>query len=330
VIIDFASHTSISYYRQGQLHLQDIVLYYLYVFASRAEILLPIALLIAFVKTVCTLNTQNELIALMASGIKVKTLMRPFLIVSLFCTLLLYANEQFLLPEALKKLRRLEDSTKHQRSRNHPTVAVYHLVLEDRSTLLYQNYDKVNERFFDVFWIPSIDNIYRMKYLSHNQDIPLGSFVDHFTRSQSGELLQEASYLQRTFPEIQLNDELLHSAIFDPDILSFSGLTEQIKSFSLIQNEKESKVLTAFYWKLAIPWLCFITIIGAAPYCVHFSRQLPVFLIYACTLFSLIAFYMFIDAALVVSKRQVIPPFIAIICPFLTVFGFFQWRFAKL
>ena len=330
VIIDFANHSSFSSTLHGHVPLRDITLYYLYVFSSRAEILIPIALLIAFVKTVTTLNAQNELTALMASGIRIKALMQPFIVVSLICTGLIYTNEQFLLPHAQKKLHRIEALTKHQRHRNYLSVAVHHLALENRSTLLYQNYESDHERFFDVYWIPSVDSIYRMKYLYHNRPIPQGVLVDHFKRTSSGELLQNASYLEYPFPEIELNKELLYSAIFDPDALSLTSLIEEIKNFSPTQNEKESKVMTTLLWKLAIPWLCLIVVIGAAPSCVRFSRQIPLFFIYAFSLFSLIAFYMFIDAALVVSKRQVISPFVAIICPFLFAFSFLQYRFAKL
>lgn len=330
VLIDYASHTNVSAYHHTQLSWQEVILYYLYVFASRAEILLPIALLIAFVKTVCTLNTQNELVALMASGIKSKTLMRPFLMMGLLCTLLLYANEQFLLPDALRKLRRLEDATKHQRSRNQLGMAVRHLILEDRSILLFQDYDTAHERFFDVYWIPTINDVYRMKFLSPYQTIPLGSYVDHLSRQPSGELLQIASYPELQLPAIQFNRELLQSTILDPDILSLTDLAHQIEGITPFRNEKESKVLTAFYWKLAVPWLCLLAIIAPAPSCVRFSRQLPIYLIYVCTLFGLIAFYMFVDAAQVVAKRQVIDPFWALIPPFIAIFTFFGWRFAKL
>jgi lipopolysaccharide export system permease protein len=54
ILIDYASHTSALPHHQIQLHLYEVARYYLFVFASRAEILLPLALLIAFVKTVST------------------------------------------------------------------------------------------------------------------------------------------------------------------------------------------------------------------------------------------------------------------------------------
>ncbi|WP_068467911.1 LptF/LptG family permease [Candidatus Protochlamydia phocaeensis] len=330
VLVDYASHTSALPHHQVQILWKDLARYYLFVFASRAEILIPLALLIAFIKTVCQLNAHQELVALLAGGIKLKTLMRPFLFVGLVCTILLFLNEQFLLPDALKKLRRIEDATKSQKHRHVPAMAVQHVILEDGSLLLFQNYDTAKEQFFDAYWIQSIDNLYRIKYLSPYTAPPIGYFVDHFIRQPSGELLQQHAYQTLDFPDMRFNPEILQSTILDPDVLSIKELIDQFPNLSPDANEKESKMLTSFYWKLILPWLCILAIIAPAPSCVRFSRQLPIFFIYVCCLFGLIAFYMFMDAAQVIAKRQVLPPLIAIGFPFLTVFGFFGWRFAKM
>src|ERR1700692_331215 len=72
ILIDYASHTSALSHHKIQIPWFEAARYYLYVFATRSEILLPVALLIAFVKTVCSLNTHQELSALMACGFKLK------------------------------------------------------------------------------------------------------------------------------------------------------------------------------------------------------------------------------------------------------------------
>lgn len=330
VLIDYASHTSTLANHHIHIQWQEAMRYYFFVFASRAEILLPLALLIAFVHTSCTLNSQHELVAFMASGFSLKVLMRPFIMIGLLCVLLMYANEQFILPGALRKLRRMEDVNKNQKNRNASMLMAHHLILEDGSLLIFQDYDTARERFFDVYWIQSIDSIYRIKFLSPAIPNPIGYFVDHMVRQTSGELLQEAAYRELSFPSMKFNPDLLQSTIIDPDIFSMSELTAQKLEFSSNPTEKESKILTAFYWKLMMPWLCLLAIIAPAPFCAKFSRQLPLFLIYVCSLFGLIAFYMFMDAAQVVAKRQVIPPFWAICAPFLAAFAYFGWRFKRM
>lgn len=329
VLIDYASHASAFTHHKAHIPWQEVVRYYLFVFANRAEILIPLALLIAFVHTICTLNARHELVAFMASGFPLKLLIRPFIVFGLLCVLLMYLNEQFLLPHALRKLRRIEEATKHQRNRHSLTSSVHHIALEDGSLFIFQEYDTTKEHFFDAYWIQSIDSIYRIKSLSPTSPTPIGYFVDHLVRQKNGEILQEVAYRELPFPKMKFNPDLLQSTIADPDILSFSELLDQIFETSSNLNEKESKMLTAFYWKLTIPWLCLLAIIAPAPFCVKFSRQFPTFLIYVGNLFGLIAFYMFMDAAQVVAKRQVISPFWAICGPFLTTLSYFVWRFIK-
>lgn len=330
VLIDYASRTSALSSHHVQIPLYETVRYYLFVFASRAEILLPLALLIAFVKTVCTLNSNQELVALMAGGVNLKLLMRPFIIFGFICMALMYANEQFLLPGALKKLRYLENATKHQRHRHSAELSVNHLLLEDSSLFLFQRYDKATNTFYDSYWISSINDIYRIKFLAPKTDVPTGKFVDHFSRLPDGELSYQASYEEFQFPALKFKREILQSSIADPDVLSLSNLFAEASSISINLNEKESRILTAFYWKTAMPWLCILAILAPAPFCVKFSRKKHIFLIYICTLFGLIMFYMLMDAAQVVAKRQVMPPFWAICAPFLVAFALFGWRFVKI
>ncbi|MBA2369607.1 MAG: LptF/LptG family permease [Candidatus Protochlamydia sp.] len=330
ILIDYASHTSASANHSTQIHWSEIGRYYLFIFASRAEILIPVALLIAFVKTVTTMNMRQEIVALMAGGIDLRKLMRPFLYIGLAATGLLFLNEQMVLPHALKKLRRIEDSNKQKKTRHTPEMNVKHVVLENETVLLFQSYDTVKEQFFDVFWIESIDSLYRMKFLSPYTPIPTGYFVDHLVRQPDGKLLQESEYKTLAFNQIRFNPEILQSTILDPEALSLTQLAAQLTPLPINLNEKESKIMTAFYWKLFMPWLCLFAILAPAPFCLIFSRHTPLFFIYVCSLFGLIAFYMMMDAAQVIAKRQVLSPLLAIALPFLGFYSIFTWRYSKI
>lgn len=330
VIIDYASHTSGLPGHHMQVSWKDLFFYYGYIFIGRSEILIPLALLIALIKTLCTLNVRNELVALMASGIKLQVLLRPFLFVGLFCTAALYLNEQFLLPTALTHLQRIEDATKNAKRQKNQITSVQNVLLADGSVILYQSYDTANERFFDVYWIRSIDDIYRMKYLSPNAEAPLGRYVDHLKRQASGQLARTEAFDVRAFPEMQFNAEQLQETLMNPDLLSIQKLWHQLPKASEAYTEKESQTLAAFYWKIAIPWLCLLAIIGPAPYCVRFSRQLPIFFIYVCGIFGLITFYLVLDAALIVAQRQVVEPLAALGVPFTFVMCFASYRYSSL
>lgn len=331
VLIDYASHTSALPNHQTQIKGIELARYYLFIFASRAEILIPLALLIALIKTLSSLNIHYELAALMAGGFKLHLLMRPFVLIGLFFTTLIYLNEQYLLPTALKKLKRIEDSNKHKKNHQHLPMIAQHTLLEDGSLFIFQSYDRDKEQFFDAYWIPSIDDIYRMKYFAPYQEEPVGYFVDHLVRQPSGMLEIADSFKSYPFKKMKFSQETLQSTIMDADTLSLTELWNQRPNQGENElSEKESKGLTALYWKLFIPWLCLLSIIAPAPFCVRFSRQHPLFFIYICGLFGLIAFYLLLDATQVVAKRQVLPPLLALGIPFLSLFGLFGWRFMRM
>lgn len=330
VIIDYASHTSGLPGHNMQVSWKDLFYYYGYIFIGRAEILIPLALLIALIKTLSTLNVRNELVALMASGIKLQVLLRPFLFVGLFLTAALYLNEQYLLPKALTRLQRIEDATKNAKRQKNQITSVQSVMLADGSVLLYQSYDTAHQRFFDVYWIRSIDDIYRMKYLSPNSEIAEGRYVDHLKRQPSGQLARVEAFDKRPFPEIQFTAEQLQETLMNPDLLSLQQLWHQLPQESAAYSEKESQTLAAFYWKIGIPWLCLLAVIGPAPYCIRFTRQLPIFFIYVCGIFGLITFYLILDASLIVAKRQVLEPLVALGLPFTLVMGAALYRYRSL
>ncbi len=326
ILIDYASHTGIL--SSHSSHWKEMIVYYFYLFAMRAEILIPLALLIAFIHTTTSLNLHRELAAFMASGFDLQKLLRPFLFIGIGCVALLYFNEEFFLPHALEKLRRFENQTKHKRNRNVLPIAAHQIGLEDGSLFIFQTYDPQKKQFFDAYWVKSIDSIYRMKYVTPS---PLhgaqGIFVDHLTRQANGELLQTASYPTFSFPDMHIHQTTDSSLFFDPDIFSLSDLIRETSRITSSWNENESKAMTALYWKLIIPWLSLLAIIAPAPFCIRFSRKMSPFFIYISALFGLIALYMFLDAAQIVSKRQVLSPIWTLLVPFFFFFSYFSARF---
>jgi len=330
VLIDYSVHSS-SVHHHAHFHWNQLTLYYLCEFVRRLDVMLPFALLIATVKTLFNLTLHHELVALMASGIKLKRLLRPFVQLGLFCVLLIYFNHELLLPKATKMLKRIESSYAKMRSKkkNH-RPSVQYLTLEDGSTILFQRYDPSLNRFFDAYWVRSADDIYRIKYLYPEPEKPVGYFVDHLLRDVDGNLVIAQTSAEQSFPNIRLNKKRLINTISSPDEQSFSSLWEQIPLHQNLLSEKEAQVLSSFYFKLAMPWLCLLAIIAPAPFCVRFSRQLPVFFVYAFSIFGLVSFHLVMNAANVLGSRQVVAPFWAIWTPFAAFFGYFIWRYAKL
>lgn len=334
VLIDYASHTA-SFHRNN-VHFQwrEVATYYLCDFINRLDILLPFALLISSIRTLCMLNTHNELVALMSCGISLRTLMRPFVLVGLLCTIVMYINVEYLSPLALKELKHIDDTRSSKKRKTDPDASVRHIALEDHSTIVFQSFDTVQERFFDAYWIRSIDDIYRIKYLFPYLETPgakpVGHFIDHLKRNSRGELVAVETFNTKILPDIHFNKQTLFETITPPDEQAVSTLWGKLPKAKQIASEKEAQVLSAFYEKLLLPWFCLFAIMGPAPFCLRSTRNLPMFFIYAGCIFGLVAFDVIMEAGVLLGKRQALSPFWAIWPPFVVLGGILSWRFIRL
>jgi len=328
VLIDYSTHSS--NFKKYHISFTDIATYYGFEFVTRMEILVPFAILIACIKILCSLNRNNELIALMASGIKLKRLMLPFAAFGLFFTGIIYFNSEVLQPMALKYHQHFEQTRTKEKQKKHHNPFIQQLTLEDGSSLVFQAYDIQSESFFDAYWIRSIDDIYRIRTLYPYAPIPKGITVEHFMRNSQGGLVIVEILEEKLFPEMHFNKTTLLDTVISPANQSLAALKEKLPSHRDILSEKEARLLTTFYYKLALPWLCFLAAIAPIPFCTRFSRTLPIFFIYAFSLFGLVAFYLVMDASAILGERQFLSPEIAIWMPFAIFASFFGWRYAKL
>lgn len=325
-LIDYSNHAAS--FKHYHFTFFDITKFYAYEFVTRMDVLVPFALLIACIKTLCSLNTHNELVALMASGIKLKRILLPFMAFGLFLTAMIYFNTEILQPMALKYNTKLDHSRAKAKQKKH--LSIQHLALEDNTTFIFQEYYPAAKEFFDAYWVRSIDDIYRIRHLSPYSQLPIGHSVDHFQRNAEGLLVLTESFSEKVFPDMHFNKEKLLESVILPDAHSLSALKEKLPRHHDELSEKEAQLLTTYYYKLALPWLCLLAVLAPTPFCIRFSRTLPVFFIYALSIFGLVTFYLVMDAAIVLGERQMFSPAIAIWIPFVSFFTFFGWRFLRL
>lgn len=334
VLIDFSSHAT--HFTQGHLALhqihywKEVGLYYLSDFSKRMEVLIPFALTIATIKVLSSLNVHSELVALRASGIPLKRLLRPFLLMSCSCIVLLYANTEWLVPKAMHALKNIEEAHQRQRRQALKLPSVQHLVFEDDTTLLFQHFDSIRQLFFNAYWIRSIDEVLHFETLNPYSEVPTGYGVDRFVRSDRDLLEHREEHAVLALPSMHFNNERLLETLTPAEELPLASLWQKHPASISPTSEKEAQHMTVLYYKLALPWLCLLAVLAPAPFCVHFTRQLPIFFIYAGCIFGLVAFYLMIDASLLLGKRQVLAPWIAIGAPFSICFAIFGYRYASL
>lgn len=324
-LIDYSNHASS--FKHYHFSFFDVIKFYGYEFVSRMPVLVPFAILIACVKTLTSLNTRNELVALMASGIRLKRLLLPLIAFGLLFTALMYFNAEVLQPMALKYNTQLDHSRAKAKQKKYRSAQS--LILDDRTVLVYQNYDPDTKTFFDAYWIRSINDIYRIRTLDPHTNPPKGKGVEHLQRNNQEQLVLTESLAEKPFPEMVFaGDKWLDNTVVQ-DIHSLSSLKDVLPEHDLPLSEKEAQLVTSFHYKMALPWLCLLAVIAPAPLCLRFSRSLPVFFIYALSLFGLVAFYLVMEASVVLGERQVLSPAMAIWLPFALFFSFFGYRYYR-
>lgn len=318
ILLDFATHSSYFPHTMQDRFL-NIVYFYLCEFSNRIEALIPFALIITTIKVLSDLNMHNEIVAMLASGISLKRLLRPFFMLCLFFIGILYLNSEFFLPLSQTKIKFFTEERRRLKKSNFDHPYAHHLILNDNSLLLYQNFDVQKQYFYDAFWVKSINDIYRIKYLYPNETPPRAIEIEHLTRNYNNQL---------TISEFKDSQEMNEMIFNKKRLLETTLLLEEFKLSQLWKNiswnlsnffpnwepimgsmsEKQTKLLTLFYIKIAMPWLCFIAIILPIPFCLKFSRNFQVFIIYSIFTFGLVAFYLIIESLEIMSKRQVIHP----------------------
>lgn len=328
-LVDYASHTG--NYHGIHFPWHEVVFYYLYEFSTRLEVLLPFALLLGTVRTLCSLNVHHELIALQSCGMSLQRLMCPLIGLGLLSTGLLYLNMEYVAPTALQRLSAIHDTRSEKKVKLNRKISAQHLVLNDGSRLIFQNYNPTEGLFFDVYWIKSIDDIVRMQYLTPNfGGVATGYLVDHIKRDANHQLVVVDSKQEEGFSGLQFNQTKLREKATSADELALSDLWDKLSVSSPAASEKEAQVVAAFYQKMILPWFCLLAVLGPAPFCLRVTRNLPIFFIYAGSIFALVSLYLIIDAAALLSKRQVLPAVWAVTIPFGCIVSWIGFRFYRM
>ncbi len=327
MMIDYTNHSTAHHASQQKMQWLSFAEYYACEFILRSEVLIPFALLLGTIKTLCKLNTNNELIAMMAGGIPIHTLLKPYLFVGLAFTGLMYLNNEFVVPVVAKERKYFDDLRASRKNAN--GHGAQHLLLADQTILIYHHYDSVKEQFVDVYWLRSTDDFFRMEALQPHSKPPLGLIVDHIVRESPEKRSLQASYSERQFPEISFQQKTLADTVIPPEGMPLTELWEVLPSAKDTHTEKDARLMATFHRKLALPWLCLLAVIAPIPWCIRFSRNFPAALIYAGGVFGLVATYILMDASHVLARRQLLDPLWAIWGPLgilLITFGWRYWR----
>lgn len=327
-LIDYSLHMQ-DFIADKGIQISHLANYYLFQFVKRADLLVPLALLIATLKVLFSMNTRGELIALQSSGVAARKILRPFFYLGFLCVIFNLVSSEFLLPASLNFLDLFREKHFKHSHRGQRKEPIHVLPLKDKSKIIYQTEDKEKGHFQDVFWVRSVDEIWRMQSLSSDPENPIGNYVDHLKRNSEGNFEKVESFDHYRFAKFKWQPDPTGKGFVPLENRKISELLRLLMQKTKTTAYEYPQVLTHFLFKIAMPFLSLLVIIAGAPLCLKYSRNLPVFFTYAIALFGFIAFFAFMDAAVILGETLVVSPYIAILLPFFLCWSIFGFKFRK-
>lgn len=321
VLVDYTIHMQEFLHGNG-IPLRTIFIYYLLQFINLAEILFPFALLVTLIKTLCSLNTNRELLALQSVGIKLKKLMLPLFVMSCFSTLMVATLDQFASSSSHNYIDKFYHTHLSRSQKFNETRPIHAFKLEDHSQLIYQYYDRAKDAFFDVIWIKSPSEIMRMKYLKADDEHPEGLWVDQLVRNEKGNFEKTLSY--ETLPLRNLKWKEISEHKQTP--IEHRPLSEL---YPLLRQSKDPIVLTHLLYKISMPLLSLLVFLAVSPYCAHFTRNLNILLLYALGIFGFVAIVALLQSAIILGESGTVSPLIAIALPTGLLLLLSSWKFSR-
>ncbi len=326
-LIEYSMHMD-DFFKNHHLQVQEVILYYVNQLLKRLDFLLPMALLLSTIKVLTTLNTRNEWAVLQASGLSTRTLLRPFLTVACACSIMTYLNFEYFHPAALQHIEDFRVAN-FRGTRLAQRRELIHLIpLKDNTKLIYQSFDKEKNVLFDVLWIKSIDDVWRIKYLNADPSNPMAEYVDHLVRNPAGYFEKQQSHPKLYLADLKWHPKMARKGLIPFDQRSLSDLY-RMRFKTKLNPYEVPKISTALSFKATVPLMSPLLVIALAPFCLGFSRQRHYFLLYALGLFGLFAFYMLLDSLTILSENGVISPLAAVFAPLVLFAALFSWRFAR-
>jgi lipopolysaccharide export system permease protein len=303
--------------------------YYLASFSKRLDVLLAFAILIATIRTITNFQARGELVALLASGTSKKQLLGPFIITAAIFAFLLLCNYQWVFPTAVRTTGMFE-TTKFLKEKEKEKESPKEVMLADGTKIIYSSYDETSRKFKDLFWIFSANKIFYMKTLSLEGKTPIGAWVDHILRMPSGQLEKISSFEKYEFKKMHFDERILKNSTTPCKEQSLSDLADESWLYLSSSSPRASEIKSFFIYRLTFPLLCLLACFAPAPFCLRFSRNVPVVLIYLLSLAGLFCVMLILQAAFVLAKYQALSPISALLLPWIAAMGFFAKKFATL
>ena len=316
---DFAKNPS--------LHFLEIVFYYILVFIKRLDIILPLAFMIALVKVFIDMNQKRESIALFTSGLKKQTFLIPFFFFSGIVSCCLFLNFEYLTPRSLLLIEDFEAKYFNASCSAKKNKTPYFVQLSNQKLLIYSHCTKPYSQYQDVYYIISPKELWKLSSVILNQNLE-GFEAEQYLIQDNTVVLQSRQpsvvfdQVSVVYDSADLNDLTIECG-------SFSFLMKTLKKLAPYNCLLYAKISCQFFYKITVLFLPVLITMICACFGLIFSRKLPIFMIYAMSIFGMIGYFLLMDAAIILGETQLLPSYLALLGPLLLIFVFILPRFIR-
>ena len=281
LIIDFFER--VDEFIRRDMPYSDLVFYFIYKIPGIVFYMAPQAVLLATVITLAVLARDNEIVAMKAGGVGIVGITFPVLGAALVVTLLVLVSNEYLAPNATKKMNYIfkvkvqgnpvygDSYIEIERSENEVWF-----VSKDKAIWNIRQFDPEENRIKDARIFYRSDNGAIQKRIDVKEVLWNGTyweFMDGFLRTfdQKGDGTTEY-FEKKIIPVLETPEGLMKNINFHSDEMSLRELYKEIQEMTL-EGKDTLKHRVEFHQKISYPFMSIVLALMAIPLSLRSSRH---------------------------------------------------------
>lgn len=325
---------------QWRTPLVDVVWYYLALTPSNIALTLPMAMLLALLYCLAMFAKNSELIAMRASGLSLRKLMFPYLVVGVTGSIILFLMNETIVPQSVDQANRfmVEQKAAHQQqkvarqkkavidpqqagkwAKRQRMTGLFFFNARDRRHWMIQEFDPVKRVLTNGVEVLQSDaegkDSWKAmagwgKYLDGHW-----WFFDVKILDLSGDTpkLVESSR-QRIMNELTETPKQLAAELKKPDQMTVKEIRSYLVMHQAMAPEKLAPFRVNLYQRFAQPWMCLIMVLIAVTMGSRVGRRGPLVSV-ASSLVLFFVYWFVLQSSSELGKAAYIGPFLAAWAP---------------
>jgi len=320
----FDTSTHLNTFRHPGLPLWHILMYELTQVLKLFNHLVFFVLLISVLTLYTSLNRYREWIILTTCGLPKRKIVHPILGFATCIMLGLYAYNQWIAPYAHTWNHTFQESYLKQTL---PPAVFAFTSPEDGSEFIYAHYDSASHTLEDVYWLRDASTIWHFKQLSLSTHT--GHYVDQLTKDNKGWKIHQS---HTVVPGIKLTWDLnmLRKKLLPLPSQSLWQLLSQINCSFYKLPDRTAKATAYALQELTLPMACLFVAVLPASFCLRFSRQAPIYMLFFWTLLGGICYLVMVSTSCILGSNQLVAPVLALCLPPVLLTICTVWSYARL